>query len=109
MAGATQKEGRRARRKPVLFSAVVAADKGAVTVPCTIRDLSDTGCRITLARKAALPKIVHLVDFPNRVAYEASVMWQQHPQFGLAFLATFPLSSPSTPLFLRKLWFINAR
>lgn len=98
-----------AARKRVLFNALVTTDRGASHVRCTIRDISDTGARIGIARNVELPAIVHLVDVPNQIAYEAAIVWRRAPLYGLAFIQSLPLTKSSTPLFLRRLWFESAR
>src|SRR5215472_14671445 len=94
---------RRATRKQVQFSAFLTADKGKTHLGCSIRDLSETGVRVRLSRNVELPAIVHLVNIPNKVAYEAAVVWQRAPLYGLAFTISYPLANTTTPLFLRKL------
>src|SRR5580704_4455234 len=90
-AAETPKDARRAGRKPVLNRAMIVLDKGAIKLPCTIRDLSATGARITLARAVELPAIVHLIDVPSHMAYEAAVARREHPVYGLAFIEALPL------------------
>ena len=100
---------RRTIRKQVQFSAFLTVDKGKTHFPCSIRDVSETGVRIRLSRNVELPAIVHLVDIPNKMAYEAAVIWRRAPLYGLAFTNPYPLTSTATPLFLRKLRYESAR
>jgi hypothetical protein len=103
------RDARRTERKSVLNRAMVVVANGTVKIPCTIRDLSATGARIELARAVDLPAIVHLIDVPNHMAYEAAIARRQHPVYGLNFIQALPLRKPTTPLFLRKLWFDHLR
>jgi len=100
---------RRTIRKQVQFHALLTVDKGKTHLPCSIRDVSETGARIRLLRHVELPAIVHLVDIPNKMAYEAAVIWRRAPLHGLAFTNSYPLTRGTTPLFLRKLWYESAR
>ncbi len=110
MTGATSAANkRRASRKAVFNRARVTYDKGRTSLRCAIRDISSTGARIEISRSNPLPAIVHLVDLPQRIAYEASVVWRRPPLYGLAFVQSQPLSSADTPLYLRKLWFESVR
>ena len=105
----TEANKRRTLRKAVQFRALLTVDKGGSHFGCTIRDLSQTGARIRLLRNIELPMIVHLVDIPNKMAYEAAVAWRRAPLYGLAFTNSYPLTSTATPLFLRRLWYESAR
>ena len=101
------RELRRVARKHVLLSGKIAYAEGAASLNCTIRDISATGARITISRGQGLPQSVYLIDLRSRVAHDAHVVWQRSPLFGLAFVATYPLSQPLEPglEFLRRLWF----
>ncbi len=106
---ATTANKRRAARQPVQFRAMLSWDKGRTYLACSIRDISKTGARIRLLKPVGLPAIVHLIDIPNKMAYEAAVVWRRAPFYGLAFTLSYTLTSTETPLFLRKLWYESAR
>lgn len=105
----TEANQRRTLRKSVTAHAFLTVDKGGTHFGCSIRDLSDSGARIRLSRNVELPAIVHLVDIPDKMAYEAAVIWRRAPHYGLAFTYSYPLTTTATPLFLRKLWYESAR
>lgn len=105
----TPSNKRRTPRKTARARARVTFDRGNTSLRCEIRDISATGAQVEIAGAKAPPAIIHLVDMPRRLAYEASVIWRRPPLYGLAFIETLPLTKPDTPLYLRKLWFECAR
>jgi hypothetical protein len=79
---------------------------GAVSLDCTILDLSASGARIRIARGQAVPSRFHLIDIRNRTAYDTAVVWLNPPQAGLRFVATYALGGtlPAELGYLRNLW-----
>lgn len=97
---------RRSSRKRTLFSGKITYSEGAHSLDCTIRDLSETGARISLAKGQGIPSEVYLIDIRNRMAYEAKVEWCRAPDFGLVFLKTHPVTAITDPrlAYLNRLW-----
>jgi hypothetical protein len=79
---------------------------GAFTLDCTIRDISEGGAKVILARRLLLPSNLYLIVIKYCVAYWATVVWLDFPARGLKFSKTYPLSAalPDELKFLRKLW-----
>jgi hypothetical protein len=103
-------EQRKAPRKKVLLTAKVIYGDGAQVFDCTIRDVSATGARITLAQGRTIPDAVYLLDLGNRVAYEAAVVSQRAPGFGLKFVKTMKLTDvPPELRYLKRIWMDCAR
>jgi hypothetical protein len=99
-------EKRVSTRKRVLFGGkIVYGDDGAFTVDCVIRDLSDTGARITLGNRVSIPPNVYFIDLKAGLAFEAVVAWRRAPNFGLRFLKTIDLAhAPKEMEHLARLW-----
>jgi PilZ domain len=77
----------------------------ALTLDCAIRDMSEGGAKITLAKRQPLPPDLYLISITHRIAYQAKVMWTQFPARGLKFLNTYMLKSalPDELRFLQRL------
>jgi PilZ domain len=81
-------------RKRVLFGGkIVYGEDGAFTVDCVIKDVSDTGARISLGQRISIPSAIHFIDLKAGFAYEAQVAWRRAPNFGLHFLKTIDLKT----------------
>jgi hypothetical protein len=94
------KERRSPRRRTLLAGKVVFGE--GRTVNCTIRNISETGAKITLARGECIPSNVFLIDRKTATAYEAKVRWIKAPDFGLEFVNAYNLE-PQLPAELRYL------
>jgi hypothetical protein len=75
---------------------------GGTALNCTIRDLSEAGAKIRLARGECIPTRVFLIERRTATAYEARVKWIKAPDFGLAFTNAYNLEQP-LPAHLRYL------
>ena len=89
-----------------MLAGLVTYFDGAQCFGCTIRDLSETGARITLPQRRIIPANVYLINFRAGVAYEATVAWRAERDGGLSFLRTISLAelSDSKLGYLKKLW-----
>ena len=85
---------RKAPRKRTLIGGKVVYGEGVFVRDCSIRDVSERGARITLPKGECIPTRVFLLDRRNPIAYEARVCWIKAPDFGLAFVNTYPLDGP---------------
>ena len=104
-------EQRKAPRKKVLLTGKVIYGEGSHVVDCTIRDVSATGARITLAQGRSMPQAAYLLDMVNRVAYEAVVISERAGGFGLKFKKTLRLAEINAPelRYLKRIWLEYAR
>jgi hypothetical protein len=84
-------ERRPAPRSRVLLTGILCYENGAHSFRCTIRDLSETGARVTLPPNLVVPKPVYLIDLRSRLAYQAERMWSDHKWAGLKFLRRIEL------------------
>ena len=99
-------ERRPSQRRRTLLRGVVAHSNGAQSFPCTIRDLTKEGARITLAATVAVPANVYLIDVRSRVAHEAEIMWNNGVEAGLVFRNSLSLEGLNEPklAYLSTLW-----
>ena len=99
-------ERRPSPRKRVLLRGVVTYLGGTHSFDCMIRDLSESGARISLSAVQPISSHVYLIDVRGRTAYEATVVWNKGMQLGLKFLKTLPLANVTDPelAYLAKLW-----
>lgn len=93
-------------RKRTLLGGLVSFSDGAECFDCRIKDLSDSGARITFPADRPAPNIVYLINIRDAVAYEATIVWRKGAEGGLKFLRTFAVSDPteSNLGYLKKLW-----
>jgi hypothetical protein len=104
-------EQRKAPRKKVLLTGKIIYGEGTHVMDCTIRDLSATGARITLAQGRSIPEATYLLDMVNRIAYEAVVVSERAGGFGLKFKKTLRLADITAPdlRYLKRIWLEYAR
>jgi hypothetical protein len=84
----------------------IFAPDGALTLDCAIRDISEGGARIVLAKRQPIPVNLYLIVVKFAVAYHASVVWLNYPARGLKFSEKYDLtgSLPVELRFLHRLW-----
>ena len=87
-------EQRRAIRESVDFPAWIAIGKGAVTLPCTVLDVSEHGARIELASPGGVPD-----DFCLFLTRDGSrqrrcrVVWRSDAQIGVSYMGHVEVQS----------------
>ncbi len=97
-------------RKRVLLTGIVAYGEGAFSFDCTIRNLSESGARITVGAIMQLPVNFYLINVRDRVAYDARAAWNKGGEVGVIFERALPLSEITDPklAFLNRLWMAKA-
>ncbi len=95
-------EQRRAPRKRTLYDARVVFNNRFSIIECTVRDISDTGARISFPHSTPLPPEVELEIFRTGQSFRARVMWSSGNQHGLMFIDetgqnTVPAQEPLLP------------
>jgi hypothetical protein len=97
---------RKARRQRTLLGGKVIYGDGQTVRDCIIRDISDTGARISIAKGEVIPTRVFLIDRRTPIAYEAAVSWIKVPDFGLTFSKTYSLKGniPAELDYLKSVW-----
>lgn len=98
----------RAPRQRTLQAAKVTYHDGAISLDCSVRDLSETGARISLPAGQVIPTNVVLIYPRTQTVYEAQVTWIKAPQFGLKFFGKYSMTE-DLPKHLKYLKFAPVR
>ncbi len=100
------RERRRAPRQRTLLGGKVVHSGGLFSMNCVLRNLSDTGARISLPPGAGAPDSFDLIDLKHGVAFACRVVWRQYPMVGVAFDSRDALDTGDTPRLrtLKRLW-----
>jgi hypothetical protein len=89
-------ERRHYDRRRTIKGAKVVFDDGAAVAECTVRDLSETGAKLTFKSLHPLPKRFHLII--NEVGtFDCEIMRVSGLDFGVKFLETPNLGHPEPP------------
>ena len=78
---------RRAPRRRVLKSGVIAFNGRHSTLPCGVRDLSDEGARLTVDGSVAAPDTFELLVDLDGLEAQCEVVWRRAKEVGVRFLA----------------------
>ena len=100
-------EGRKTRRPRTLWDGkVVYGQDGESTHYCSIRDFTEKGAKIRLAKGELVPTRLFLLERRSACAFEARVIWIKAPDFGLEFVRGYKLSQPlpADLQFLKRVW-----
>ena len=94
------------RRNRVLLGGVVASVDGSRSFNCMIRDITHSGARL-FPRGRQVPSSLYLIHIRDRVAYEATVTWNNGKEVGVSFKNQFRLADIADPTkqFLTRLWY----
>lgn len=77
---------RRAERKRTFIAGRMRFGRGALSSPCTVREMSDTGARITFEPGVTLPQTFTL-EIPGRdFTREVELRWRHGESAGVAFI-----------------------
>lgn len=97
---------RKSPRRRTLLGGKVVYGEGKFVRDCRIRDLSETGARISLPKGEFIPERIFLLECRRPVAYEAIISWSKAPEFGLRFVNTYQLKRevPLELQYLVSLW-----
>lgn len=78
-------------RRRVLLGGLITYAQGTHCFSCSIRDFSETGARISMKSRHALPSQIFLINLRDRVAYECRTKWSKGEDAGLAIEKAMPL------------------
>ena len=103
-------EHRGKRRRRVLLSGMAYVPQTRATFDCTIRDLSETGARITVRPGAIIPTHFLLINIRDRVAYDVQTIWRRESELGVTIVRPVSLADNTHPDagHLRRLWLERA-
>jgi hypothetical protein len=98
------KDFRKAPRERVVLSGTVIFSDGSFTVPCRIKDLSETGACVVVPAGLVIPTRHILIRTRARVVHVATVARIASPEFGVKFTSTHSLDGelPSNLQYLRR-------
>jgi hypothetical protein len=72
--------------KPQSPSARIIFNKGAATLDCTLRNLSETGAAIEVASTVGVPEEFDLVLLADKSVHRCHVVWRSMGRLGLHFI-----------------------
>ena len=107
IADVTDREMRsREARKRVLLQGCIVYEKGAKTVNCSIKDITDQGARVALPTDQMCPDSFFLIAINQGLAHQAHVIWRRAREIGLRFEQSFPVAgiTDSSLIYLRRIW-----
>ena len=83
-------EARRAPRERVMLSARLTYQSGAVSVPCVVSQISQSGARITVSADVVLGRTMRL-DVPQRnINADVRLVWRRGDMAAVAFETSAP-------------------
>ena len=86
---AGQADKRRLSRHRILKGGLIAVTGHHTAIPCTVRDLTETGARLKLQDAAALlPERFELIIEIDGLEAECHVVWRKGSDLGVSFLQT---------------------
>ena len=98
-------ELRKERRQRVLLSGLIFVPKTHSTFDCSIRDLSETGARITVVGDALMSTRFLMINIKSQVAYDVQCVRRKGREMALKILRPISLedTASSEALQLRRL------
>lgn len=82
-------------RRRVLKGAVAAFNGKFSTIPCTVRDLSDTGCRLAAEAWTSIPDTFELSIDLDGLSASCAVVWRRDGEVGVKFASPPTRGQPS--------------
>jgi hypothetical protein len=94
------------RRRTLLRGRICWGPHAALSVDCTIRDLSETGAQLRVPADQPLPSTFHLIEVRDGLAFEASIAWRRDDLVGVRFAANHDLTQAvdGELKHLRRIW-----
>jgi hypothetical protein len=77
---------RRSPRTRSLIAARIIYNKGASTLDCVIRNISEEGAKLQLSGGAAIPIEFSLLIIEKDVTRQARIIWRRGEEIGVEFL-----------------------
>ncbi|GJE78396.1 MULTISPECIES: PilZ domain-containing protein [Methylorubrum] len=100
-------------RKRTFLKGRILFNKGAASMDCLIRDLSEAGARLELSETSTLPEVFDLYIAQKEETFRATLRWRRDNSVGIAFAdqrkpvappeAAAPLPDASINLLLRRI------
>ena len=102
---------RRSHRNRVLKAGTICVSGRQITIPCTVRDMTENGSRIKVSQAAVVPDTFELNVELDGIWVDCAVRWREGEQVGLRFVGpiirtaparTQVISMPAKPASLRR-------
>ena len=84
--GESEADGRVASRHRVLIAGTIRYAGGICTASCVVRNLSETGAKLTLSESLTLPTHFDLVIAQRNAVHRCELRWRRREEAGVAFL-----------------------
>ena len=88
-------EHRKTARRRVLKGAIAAFNARHSTTPCTVRDISDTGCRLLVGAGASIPDTFELIIDIDGIIVPCEVIRRTSTEVGVRFIAPIEHRAPT--------------
>lgn len=80
-------DNRRAPRRRMLKAGIIAFNRRFATLPCAVRDLSETGALLRMSGVANVPDHFELIVELDGLEADCEVVWRQGRDLGVRFSA----------------------
>ncbi len=87
-------EHRRHPRKRMLKGGTIAFAARHATLPCVVRDISDTGARLQVGQVSSVPDTFELIVELDGLEAPAEIVWRSVAEIGVRFLAPPTMVAP---------------
>ncbi|MFN3685304.1 PilZ domain-containing protein [Salinarimonas sp.] len=105
-------DGRVAPRHRVLIAGTIRYAGGIGTASCVVRNLSETGAKLTLSESLNLPTHFDLAIAQKNAVHRCELRWRRGEEAGVAFLdasASAPAAAPAPPIATPEIDALRAR
>ena len=104
--GPTGCERRGAPRHRSLLGVKLVHTHGILSMDCVLRNMSETGARLSLPPNTGAPDHFDLIDLKHGEAFACRVVWRRYPMIGVTFDARDRLDTAESPRLksLKSLW-----
>jgi hypothetical protein len=87
-------DARQAPRRRILKTAIIAFNDRCSTIPCAVRDLSESGARLRVDGTTNVPATFELVIELDGLEASCQMVWRKANDIGVRFLSTPRLVAP---------------
>lgn len=104
--GPMGRERRGSPRHRTLLGGKLVHTNGMLSMDCVLRNMSETGARLSLPPNTGAPDHFDLIDLKHGEAFSCRVVWRKYPMIGVTFDARDPLETAESPRLrsLKSLW-----
>lgn len=94
------------RRRSLMQGRICYGPQAAISLPCVIRNLGESGAMLEVPADQVLPARFALIHVSEGVAYDVQLTWREAARVGVAFLARHDLQQSTTAELrqLRRIW-----